>query len=99
MRAAVLVEFCVLLPPARLRWPGGLNSPLFSSGIQSGLHSLRVLGRLNDGSKIVSEENKSIVRRYIQEGLNQRNLQLFDEILATAFANHSPRDPRPSQHH
>ena len=39
----------------------------------------------------MSEENKSIVRRYIEEGLNQRNLQLFDEILATDFANHSPR--------
>ncbi len=39
----------------------------------------------------MSEENKSIVRRYIEEGLNQRKLQLFDEILATDFANHSPR--------
>ena len=39
----------------------------------------------------ILEENKTIVRRYIEEGLNQRKLKLFDEILATDFANHSPR--------
>ncbi len=39
----------------------------------------------------MSEENKTIVRRYIDEGLNQENLVLFDELLATDFANHSPR--------
>ncbi len=39
----------------------------------------------------MSEENKAIVRRYIEEGLNQRNLRVFDEILALDFGNHSPR--------
>ncbi len=37
------------------------------------------------------EENKAIVRRYIEEGLNQENLVLFEELLAPDFANHSPR--------
>lgn len=39
----------------------------------------------------MSEENKTIVRRYVEEGLNQENLVLFDELLAADFANHSPR--------
>ncbi len=39
----------------------------------------------------MSEENKTIVRRYVEEGLNQENLVLFDELLAPDFANHSPR--------
>ena len=30
----------------------------------------------------MSEENKTIVRRYVEEGLNQENLVLFDELLA-----------------
>ena len=38
----------------------------------------------------MSEQNKAIVRRYI-EGLNGENLRVFDEILAPDFANHSPR--------
>ena len=33
----------------------------------------------------MSEENKTIVRRYVEEGLNQENLVLFDELLAPNF--------------
>ena len=39
----------------------------------------------------MSEENKAIVRRYVDEVLNQENLALFDELAAPDFANHSPR--------
>ena len=39
----------------------------------------------------MSEENKAILRRYFDEGLNQENLALFDQIMAPDFANHSPR--------
>ena len=38
----------------------------------------------------MSEQNKAVARRY-HEGLNEKELAVFDEILAPDFANHSPR--------
>ncbi len=35
-----------------------------------------------------TEENKAIVRRLIEEGFNQRNLALFDELYAPNFVYH-----------
>ncbi len=39
----------------------------------------------------MSEENKAIVRRWLEDGLNARNLAIIDELFAPDYANHSPR--------
>ncbi len=39
----------------------------------------------------MSEENKAIVRRWLEDGLNARNLAIIDEFFAPDYANHSPR--------
>ena len=39
----------------------------------------------------MSEENKTIVRRWIEDGLNGRELAIIDELFAADYANHSPR--------
>ena len=38
-------------------------------------------------------ENKTIVRRLLEEGFNAANLAVFDEMLAPDFANHDPANP------
>jgi steroid delta-isomerase-like uncharacterized protein len=37
----------------------------------------------------VSEENKAIARRYVEEAINQRNLDLLDELFASEFIDHT----------
>jgi len=39
------------------------------------------------------EENKALVRRSFEEALNQRNLDLVDEIYATGYVYHLPGSP------
>ena len=39
----------------------------------------------------MSEENKAIVRRWLEDGLNARHLAIIDELFAPDYANHSPR--------
>ena len=34
------------------------------------------------------EENKAIARRFIEEVWNQRNIDVFDELLAADFVHH-----------
>lgn len=36
-----------------------------------------------------TEQNKELVRRFV-DGLNQRNLDVFDELLARDFVDHTP---------
>ena len=38
----------------------------------------------------ISEDNKAIVRRFFKEVVNQGNLQVVDEILASHFVFHDP---------
>ena len=38
----------------------------------------------------MSEQNKCVVRRYM-EALNERDLATLDEIFSPGYANHSPR--------
>ena len=38
-------------------------------------------------------ENKTIVRRLLEDGFNAGNLAAFDEMLAPAFVNHDPANP------
>jgi steroid delta-isomerase-like uncharacterized protein len=40
-----------------------------------------------------TEENKALVRRSIEEGWNEGNLAVFDEIVAPDFINHDPAEP------
>src|SRR5437588_16073 len=40
-----------------------------------------------------AEENKALVRRFVEEGFNQRNLALFDELNASNFVHHDPANP------
>ncbi len=37
---------------------------------------------------MVAEANKEIVRRVIEEGTNQKNLAIFDELVSSSFADH-----------
>lgn len=37
----------------------------------------------------MSEENKAIVRRYVEEAINQRNMEVLDEIFAPEFVDHT----------
>ena len=37
--------------------------------------------------------NKAIVLRFIEDGLNQRNAALIDEIYSAAYAGHDPERP------
>ena len=39
----------------------------------------------------MSEENKAIVDRYIDEVMNKRNFSIFNDLFSPDFANHSPR--------
>ena len=41
----------------------------------------------------MSDENKAIVRRLLEEGFNANNPAVFDEMLADDFANHDPSQP------
>ena len=38
-------------------------------------------------------ENKTIVRRLLEDGFNAGNLAVFDELLAPDFVNHDPANP------
>jgi steroid delta-isomerase-like uncharacterized protein len=42
-----------------------------------------------------AEENKAIIRRVFEEGLNQRRLDLFDALLAPTYVNHNMPAPTP----
>ena len=39
----------------------------------------------------MSEENKAVVRRWLEDGMNGRDLAIIDECFAPDYANHSPR--------
>ena len=38
----------------------------------------------------MSEENKALVRRYVDEVINQDNMAVIDEIFDTTYVNHTP---------
>ncbi len=40
-----------------------------------------------------TEDNKALVRRFVEEGWNQRNLALFDELAASNYSHHDPALP------
>ena len=40
-----------------------------------------------------TEDNKAIVRRFIEEGWNQGNVALFDELTAPNWTYHDPSFP------
>ena len=44
----------------------------------------------------MSAENKAIVRRLMEETINQKNLDVFDELVAPDFVNHSAPPGAPS---
>ncbi len=39
----------------------------------------------------MSEENKAVVRRYIDEVMNDKNFSVYNDLFSPDFANHSPR--------
>jgi inorganic triphosphatase YgiF len=41
----------------------------------------------------VSEENKAETRRFIEEGLNQENLDVLDELVPPEWVHHDPASP------
>ena len=41
----------------------------------------------------MSAENKALVRRYVEEVLNNRNLTLIDELFAPTFIDHDSSMP------
>ncbi|HXV43961.1 MAG TPA: ester cyclase [Anaerolineae bacterium] len=42
-----------------------------------------------------AEQNKTLVRRGFEEGMNQRNLNIFDELLNPNYVNHNMPTPAP----
>lgn len=42
---------------------------------------------------MAAEENKSIVRRWVDEAYNPGNVGLMDELFAADFVNHDPANP------
>ena len=40
-----------------------------------------------------TEDNKALVRRAVEEGWNQGNVAVFDELYAPTFINHDPSFP------
>jgi len=40
-------------------------------------------------------DNKSIIRRFIEEGLNRRNPALIEEVYSTDYVGHDPDRPLP----
>jgi steroid delta-isomerase-like uncharacterized protein len=42
---------------------------------------------------MTTEDNKAIIRRIIEEGFNQSNLAVFDELYASNFVHHDPSNP------
>jgi predicted ester cyclase len=45
---------------------------------------------------MTTEENKALVRRYIEEAYNKRNLAIIDELVAATYTVHpSPPDRKP----
>jgi steroid delta-isomerase-like uncharacterized protein len=49
--------------------------------------------RYSKGEPIVSTGNAAIVRRGFEEGINARNLAVFDELISPAYVNHSMPAP------
>jgi steroid delta-isomerase-like uncharacterized protein len=43
----------------------------------------------------MSEENKAIMRRWVEEIWNKGNLDVIDEIVGVDFVRHDPSDPEP----
>ena len=41
------------------------------------------------------KENKSIIRRFIEEGLNKRNPALIEEVYSHNYVGHDPERPSP----
>ncbi len=39
----------------------------------------------------MSEENKAVVRRYVDEVMNGKNFSVFNDLFSPDLANHSPR--------
>lgn len=42
-----------------------------------------------------TEQNKALVRRGFEEGINGRNLRVFDEVMAPTYVNHNMPAPAP----
>ncbi len=40
-----------------------------------------------------TETNKAIVHRYVEDGVNARNMAVIDELFADDFVNHDPTQP------
>jgi steroid delta-isomerase-like uncharacterized protein len=40
-----------------------------------------------------TEQNKANVRRFFEEGWNQGNMAIFDELLASTYVEHDPSGP------
>jgi len=40
-------------------------------------------------------DNKAIIRRFVEEGLNKRNAALIDEVYSTDYVGHDPDRPAP----
>jgi len=53
--------------------------------------------RSRKGGPMSTEENKAHVRRGFEEGMNQKKLDVFDELLAPNYVNHNMPAPAPGR--
>ena len=44
---------------------------------------------------MTSEQNKKIIQRLFNEGMNERKFEVFDEIITETFLNHGMPDAKP----
>jgi steroid delta-isomerase-like uncharacterized protein len=45
------------------------------------------------GGHLVSEENKALVQRFVEEAFNKGNLEVADEVYASGFVSHQSAGP------
>ena len=52
-------------------------------------------GRENEGETMGASENKALVRRLFEQGMNERKAEIFSECVAPDFVNHDLPGPTP----
>src|SRR5262249_47337156 len=92
---------CVGWSHTRVSWPGRNHcAATFGDGEGTRRWSMAPRRRAGvtsvegDGGSLMSaEENKAIVRRYLEEGFHRRNPAAVDELVAPDFVHHDPVNP------
>src|SRR5882724_236250 len=58
-------------------------------------HSGRASGHDEERERMSASENKALVQRLFEQGMNERKPEIFDECVAANFVNHDLPAPTP----